>query len=58
VRACADEIDALRRALVQYGLPAALQALPRRIVHADCKVNNVLLDVKSGEGVCVIDLDT
>jgi hypothetical protein len=32
--------------------------LPTRIVHNDCKVNNVLLDATSGEGLCVIDLDT
>jgi Ser/Thr protein kinase RdoA (MazF antagonist) len=58
-RACADELAALRQVLVQHGPAwAALQSLPRRVVHADCKVNNVLLDLKSGEGVCVIDLDT
>lgn len=33
-------------------------ALPRRVMHNDCKVNNVLLDANSGEGLCVIDLDT
>jgi len=32
--------------------------LPRRIAHNDCKVNNVMLDDFSGEGLCVIDLDT
>jgi Ser/Thr protein kinase RdoA (MazF antagonist) len=32
--------------------------LPIRIVHNDCKVNNVLLDAKTGEGLCAIDLDT
>jgi Ser/Thr protein kinase RdoA (MazF antagonist) len=31
---------------------------PRRVVHNDCKVNNLLLDQRSGEGLCVIDLDT
>ncbi|MCP5046306.1 MAG: aminoglycoside phosphotransferase family protein [bacterium] len=29
-----------------------------RVTHNDTKVNNVLLDKKSGKGVCVIDLDT
>jgi hypothetical protein len=32
--------------------------LPERIVHNDTKFNNVLLDDASGEGLCVIDLDT
>ncbi len=32
--------------------------LPERITHNDTKVNNVLLDASSGEGLCVIDLDT
>lgn len=32
--------------------------LPQRIVHNDCKINNVLLDARTGEGMCVIDLDT
>jgi Ser/Thr protein kinase RdoA (MazF antagonist) len=27
-------------------------------VHNDCKINNVLFDDASGEGLCVIDLDT
>lgn len=32
--------------------------LPERITHNDTKFNNVLIDNLSGEGVCVIDLDT
>lgn len=32
--------------------------LPLRVTHNDTKLNNVLLDEKTGEGVCVIDLDT
>ena len=32
--------------------------LPLRVTHNDTKLNNVLLDPQSGEGVCVIDLDT
>ena len=32
--------------------------LPVRIVHNDTKLNNVLLDENTGEGVSVIDLDT
>lgn len=32
--------------------------LPIRVTHNDTKLNNVLLDDDSGEGVCVVDLDT
>ncbi len=36
----------------------AAESLPIRIVHNDCKINNILLDAKTGEGLCAIDLDT
>lgn len=32
--------------------------IPERITHNDTKLNNVMIDAKSGEGVCVVDLDT
>jgi hypothetical protein len=32
--------------------------LPLRVVHNDTKLNNVLFDTRSGEALCVIDLDT
>ena len=32
--------------------------LPRRVTHNDTKFNNVLIDDVTGEGVCVVDLDT
>jgi len=32
--------------------------IPERITHNDTKLNNVLLDIATGEGLCVIDLDT
>lgn len=32
--------------------------LPTRVTHNDTKLNNVLLDDKTGEAVCVVDLDT
>ena len=32
--------------------------LPLRVTHNDTKVNNVLLDRKTGKAVCVVDLDT
>ena len=44
---CSAALDALRRG-----------RLPLRVTHNDTKLNNVLIDRESGEGVCVIDLDT
>ncbi len=40
--------------------PALLSsgAVPLRVTHNDCKSNNVLIDDATGEGICVIDLDT
>ena len=32
--------------------------LPLRVTHNDTKLNNILFDEKTGEGLCVIDLDT
>ena len=32
--------------------------LPERVTHNDTKINNVLIDEITGEGLCVIDLDT
>lgn len=32
--------------------------VPERVTHNDTKLNNVLLDDVTGEGICVIDLDT
>ncbi len=32
--------------------------IPERITHNDTKFNNVMLDVKTGDQMCVVDLDT
>ncbi len=32
--------------------------IPERVTHNDTKLNNVMLDDKTGKGICVIDLDT
>ena len=32
--------------------------VPLRVTHNDTKLNNVLIDNETGEGICVIDLDT
>jgi Ser/Thr protein kinase RdoA (MazF antagonist) len=31
---------------------------PLRVMHHDCKLNNLLFDAQTGEALCVIDLDT
>jgi aminoglycoside phosphotransferase (APT) family kinase protein len=32
--------------------------LPERVTHNDTKINNVMIDHQTGEGLCVMDLDT
>ena len=41
---------------IQKGLDSG--EIPLRVTHNDTKLNNVLFDDKTGEGICVIDLDT
>jgi aminoglycoside phosphotransferase (APT) family kinase protein len=36
----------------------AKKKIPERITHNDTKFNNVMLDVLTGEAMCVVDLDT
>lgn len=57
-RAVAREIDAAAARLAQIGAAADESALPRRAVHNDCKLNNLLFDAASDEALCVVDLDT
>jgi hypothetical protein len=47
-------------ALQRKPITGVLQAagLPERVTHNDTKLNNVMLDDATGEGICVIDLDT
>jgi Ser/Thr protein kinase RdoA (MazF antagonist) len=51
VTAHAHLADGLLR-LQEHGL------LAERVIHNDTKINNVMLDEQTGEGLCVIDLDT
>lgn len=37
---------------------AAIGDVPERVTHNDTKINNVMIDVESGEALCVVDLDT
>ena len=47
-------------ALVHEPIASTLLAanLPERVTHNDTKFNNVMLDDATGEGICVVDLDT
>ena len=61
VKDCGPEIDFVMAR--QDDCSVALQALrdgvlPLRVTHNDTKLNNVLIDKATGEGLCVIDLDT
>jgi Ser/Thr protein kinase RdoA (MazF antagonist) len=58
---CRREIDALLATEKKAGELQGLCArglLPERVVHNDTKLNNLLLDERTGEPLCVIDLDT
>lgn len=59
-RAVADDSEEAVFASAHESLVDAIQhlALPLRPVHNDTKLANVLLDAKTGEGLCVLDLDT
>ena len=58
---CGREIDFMlaREADCSVALQALRDGtLPLRVTHNDTKLNNVLMDEKTREGICIIDLDT
>ena len=58
---CRREIDALldRKTLASaLAEPAARGEIPVRPTHNDAKIANVLFEAETGEGLCVVDLDT
>lgn len=57
-RSVADGSEEATFAFAHEGLADALRGLPLRPVHNDTKLANVLLDATTGEGLCVLDLDT
>ena len=60
-REVAAEIDFARARAADCSRIVDLLAsgdIPERVTHNDTKLNNVLLDDATAEGVCVIDLDT
>ncbi len=55
------EVDFVLKREEEAGKLLALQregSIPERITHNDTKVNNILIDDLTGDGICVIDLDT
>jgi len=59
--AAAAEIEFFRANRAGFDrIVAALESgeIPERITHNDTKIQNLLLDDRSGEAICVIDLDT
>ena len=61
VKTCDAEIDFIlaRQADCSVVLQAQRDGLlPLRVTHNDTKLNNILMDKSTGEGVCIIDLDT
>ncbi len=57
----AAEIDFALARRAECGRITDLMAageIPERVTHNDTKLNNVLLDETTAEGICVIDLDT
>ena len=50
----------IKFALAHQGITNTLieARLPERVTHNDTKFNNVMLDDATGQGICVVDLDT
>ena len=60
-RLAKSEIEFVEKRAEEASIPVDLLeqgGLPIRVVHNDTKLGNVMIDNKTGEGICVIDLDT
>lgn len=56
-----EEIEFVRECAAFAGVVTnglADGSIPLRVTHNDTKINNILFDEKTGDAVCVIDLDT
>lgn len=53
-----DRIMASKEEIQVLELGKLSGELPIRVTHNDTKINNVMIDDKTGEPICVIDLDT
>ena len=61
VETCKDEIEFITKRKDTYGKIADMLIrgeLPLRVTHNDTKLNNILIDEKSGKPRAIIDLDT
>ncbi len=60
-RFCQPEIDFVTKRASKTTILIEMLAradLPERVTHNDTKFNNVMIDDQTGEGICIIDLDT
>lgn len=58
---CPDEIDFVLSREADCSVLVDMISegkLPLRVTHNDTKLNNVMLDNETGEGICIVDLDT
>lgn len=54
-----DNIAPLAQTILQrLDLVGELPSTPDRVVHGDPKLNNMVFDAETGDGLCLIDLDT
>ena len=53
-----DYLRAHREELCRISTLLDAGGLPLRVTHNDTKINNVMMDMRTGEALCVIDLDT
>ena len=53
-----DFIEGRRAQLSIFETALRTGRMPRRVIHGDTKLNNVLFDSESGQPRCIVDLDT
>lgn len=61
LKTCKEEVDLILSYKDEFEVfPKLIEdnKIPIRVTHNDTKINNLLFDKATGEGICVIDLDT
>lgn len=51
-------IESYKEQIELFEIGKKIGKLPIRVTHNDTKINNVMIDERTGEAICVIDLDT